>query len=119
MVVFIFVMNRFRSQFPASPPEARCVRILYCGAFEIGLELLNYFMGFTVCFCCHSGVSFGGHIEDFNGVTKCNKKEWGKFVIFFSLTSLYFSGGYSNLAAVGFSFPKIDARSSGLFDIDY
>ena len=35
----------------------------------------------------------------------------------FSVTSLYSSGGHSNMAAVGFSFPTIDARSSPIFEI--
>ena len=30
---------------------------------------------------------------------------------------LYSSGGHSNMVAVGFSFPKMDARSSPIFEI--
>ena len=37
--------------------------------------------------------------------------------IFVSVTPLYSSGGPSNMAAVGFSFPKIDAQSSPIFQI--
>ena len=35
--------------------------------------------------------------------------------IFVSVTPLYSSGGRFNIAAVGFSFPKIDAQSSPIF----
>ena len=37
--------------------------------------------------------------------------------IFVSVTPLYSSGGPFNMAAVGFSFPKIDAQSSPIFEI--
>ena len=37
--------------------------------------------------------------------------------IFVSVTPLYCSGGPFNMAAVGFSFPKIDAQSSPIFEI--
>ena len=37
--------------------------------------------------------------------------------IFVSVTTLYSSGGPSNMAAVGFSYPKIDAQSSPIFEI--
>ena len=36
---------------------------------------------------------------------------------FLSVTRLYSSGGHSNMAAVGFSFLTIDARSSPIFQI--
>ena len=38
-----------------------------------------------------------------------------RVLIFFSVTPLYSSGGHSNMAAVGFSFPTRDARSSPIF----
>ena len=37
--------------------------------------------------------------------------------IFISVTPLYSSGGPSNMAAVGFIFPKIDVQSSPIFEI--
>ena len=37
--------------------------------------------------------------------------------IFVSVTPLYSSGGPFSMAAVGFSFPKIDAQSSLIFEI--
>ena len=37
--------------------------------------------------------------------------------IFVSVTPLYSSGGPFNMAAVGFSFPKIHAQSSPIFEI--
>ena len=40
-----------------------------------------------------------------------------KVLIFFSVTPLYSSGDHSNMAVVGFSFQKIDARSSPIFEI--
>ena len=35
--------------------------------------------------------------------------------MFFSVTPLYYLGGHSNMATVGFSFPTIHARSSPIF----
>ena len=40
-----------------------------------------------------------------------------RVLISFSMMPLYSSGGHSNMAAVGFSFPTIDARSSLIFQI--
>ena len=40
-----------------------------------------------------------------------------RVLIFFSVTPLYSSGGPFNIAAVGFSFPKIDSQSSPIFEI--
>ena len=37
--------------------------------------------------------------------------------IFVSVTPLYSSGGHFNMAAVGFSFPTIDAQFSPIFEI--
>ena len=43
--------------------------------------------------------------------------ENARVFIFVSVTTLYSSGGPSNMAAVGFSFQKIDAQSSPIFEI--
>ena len=45
------------------------------------------------------------------------KLENVKVLIFSYVTPLYSSGGHSNMAAVGFNFPTIDARSSPIFEI--
>ena len=40
-----------------------------------------------------------------------------RVVIFFFVTPAYSSNGHSNMAAVGFSFPTIDTRTSHIFGI--
>ena len=83
----------------------------------------------------HIGVTTCGHIGNLSGLT--NKRgtlchlisiqstyfirqlqvENVRDLIFFAVTPLYSSGGHSNMAALGFSFLTIDARSSPIFQI--
>ena len=88
-------------------------------------------MGFTVRFyCCQRRPYWSDHRRPYwRYVTKKKGKLWhlinisrvntfgSSTYIFFSVTPLYSSGGHSNMAAVGFSFPTMDARSSPIFQI--
>ena len=85
-------------------------------------------MSFTVRIIVANGGHFegttGGHIGDFSWH---QNKERENFIIpaivnvsafiFISVTPLYSSDGPLNMAAVDFSFPKIDAQTSPIFEI--
>ena len=102
--------------------------------------LLNYFVSFTVCFyCCQRRPLLIGLPATILEISVASEQRRGKlchsisiqstyFVrqlsvenvrvfIFVSVMPLYSSGGPSNMAVVGFSFPKIDAQFSPICEI--